>query len=101
MKLNRHFKEILKQNISFEKAIDSSDMTSAHWKQLVDIINDNYETYDGFVVLHGSDTMAYTASALSFMLQGLNKPVNDLSRGCTIDDIFNTVILTAIQAQDI
>jgi L-asparaginase len=60
---------------SFEKAIDSSDMTSAHWKQLVDIINDNYETYDGFVVLHGSDTMAYTASALSFMLQGLNKPI--------------------------
>jgi L-asparaginase len=62
-------------SISFEKAIDSSDMTSAHWKQLVDIINDNYETYDGFVVLHGSDTMAYTASALSFMLQGLNKPI--------------------------
>ncbi len=62
-------------SISFEKAIDSSDMTCAHWKQLVDIINDNYETYDGFVVLHGSDTMAYTASALSFMLQGLNKPI--------------------------
>jgi L-asparaginase len=62
-------------SISFEKAIDSSDMTSAHWKQLVDIINDNYETNDGFVVLHGSDTMAYTASALSFMLQGLNKPI--------------------------
>ena len=62
-------------SISFEKAIDSSDMTYAHWKQLVDIINDNYETYDGFVVLHGSDTMAYTASALSFMLQNLAKPV--------------------------
>lgn len=50
-------------------------MTYAHWKQLVDIINDNYETYEGFVVLHGSDTMAYTASALSFMLQGLTKPI--------------------------
>lgn len=62
-------------SISFEKAIDSSDMTYAHWKQLVDIINDNYETYEGFVVLHGSDTMAYTASALSFMLQGLTKPI--------------------------
>ena len=62
-------------SISFDKAIDSSDMTYAHWKQLVDIINDNYETYDGFVVLHGSDTMAYTASALSFMLQGLKKPI--------------------------
>jgi L-asparaginase len=62
-------------SISFEKAIDSSDMTYAHWRQLVDIISDNYETYDGFVVLHGSDTMAYTASALSFMLQGLAKPI--------------------------
>lgn len=62
-------------NISFDKAIDSSDMTYTHWKQLVDILSDNYETYDGFVVLHGSDTMAFTASALSFMLQGLTKPV--------------------------
>jgi L-asparaginase len=62
-------------SISFDKAIDSSDMTYAHWKQLVDILSDNYETYDGFVVLHGSDTMAYTASALSFMLQGLTKPI--------------------------
>ena len=62
-------------SISFEIALDSSDMTYAHWKQLVDIISDNYETHDGFVVLHGSDTMAYTASALSFMLQGLNKPI--------------------------
>lgn len=62
-------------SISFDKAIDSSDMTYAHWKQLVDILSDNYETYDGFVVLHGSDTMAYTASALSFVLQGLTKPI--------------------------
>lgn len=62
-------------NISFDKAIDSSDMTYTHWKQLVDILSDNYETYDGFVVLHGSDTMAFTASALSFMLQGLTKPI--------------------------
>lgn len=66
---------VVLSSISFEKAIDSSDMTYAHWKQLADIISDNYETYDGFVVLHGSDTMAYTASALSFMLQGLHKPI--------------------------
>jgi L-asparaginase len=62
-------------NISFDKAIDSSDMTHVHWQLLVQMIQENYHQYDGFVVLHGSDTMAFTASALSFMLQGLNKPV--------------------------
>lgn len=55
--------------------VDSSDMTPKKWKQLAQIIEENYSKFDGFVVLHGSDTMAYTASALSFMLQGLNKPV--------------------------
>ena len=55
--------------------VDSSDMTPEKWQQLAQIIEENYDNFDGFVVLHGSDTMAYTASALSFMLQGLNKPV--------------------------
>jgi L-asparaginase len=50
-------------------------MDPRHWVELVTVIGDNYEKYDGFVVLHGSDTMAYTASALSFMLENLNKPV--------------------------
>lgn len=59
----------------FDPLIDSSDMHPDHWVQLADIIEKNYASFDGFVVLHGSDTMAYTASALSFMLENLNKPV--------------------------
>ncbi len=55
--------------------IDSSDMTPTFWAQLVRIISKDYDKYDGFVVLHGTDTMAYTASALSFMLENLTKPV--------------------------
>jgi L-asparaginase len=61
--------------ISFAKPIDSSNINSDHWKIMVEIIEDNYDSQDGFVVLHGTDTMAFTASALSFMLQGLSKPV--------------------------
>lgn len=59
----------------FEKPIDSSDMNPEHWKELAQMIEKNYESYDGFVVLHGTDTMAYSASAISFMLEGLQKPV--------------------------
>ena len=62
-------------NIQFDPPIDSSDMSPSHWQHIVHAIADNYERYDGFVVLHGTDTMAYTASALSFMLDGLEKPV--------------------------
>ena len=62
-------------NIQFAKPIDSSNMNPEFWKQITGYISDNYDKYDGFVVLHGTDTMAYTASALSFMLQGLTKPV--------------------------
>lgn len=63
------------KSISFEKPIDSSEINFEHWKEIAEIIETNYNSYDGFVVLHGSDTMAFTASALSFMLQGLKKPV--------------------------
>lgn len=59
----------------FQPPIDSSDMTPARWTELSHIIADNYDAYDGFVVLHGTDTMAYTASALSYMLENLTKPV--------------------------
>lgn len=59
----------------FSNPIDSSDMNPDIWSQLVRIISKNYSRYDGFVILHGTDTMAYTASALSFMLQNLTKPV--------------------------
>lgn len=61
--------------ISFEKPIDSSEMNIVHWKRIAEMVYENYDLFDGFVVLHGSDTMAYTASALSFMLQNLSKPV--------------------------
>lgn len=60
---------------SLEPLIDSSDITPNHWLQIARIIQDNYQNYDGFVVLHGTDTMAFSASALSFLLEGLNKPV--------------------------
>ena len=59
----------------FHTPIDSSDMNPKHWAQIVKVIENNYHDFDGFVVLHGTDTMAYTASALSFMLRQLSKPV--------------------------
>ncbi len=60
---------------SFEEIIDSSNMNPAIWRQLAGLIESNYDSVDGFVILHGSDTMAFTASALSFMLENLGKPV--------------------------
>ena len=60
---------------SFKKPIDSSNMNPEYWIQIAEIIEHNYEAFDGFVVLHGSDTMSYSASALSFMLENLAKPV--------------------------
>lgn len=62
-------------NYCFDPLIDSSNMNPESWRKIVEVIEEKYELYDGFVILHGSDTMAYTASALSFMLQNLNKPV--------------------------
>ena len=78
--LYNHVPEIKRFNleitsISFQKPIDSTEITLCHWIDLVEIIENNYSLYDGFVVLHGSDTMAYTASALSYMMQGIKKPV--------------------------
>ncbi len=60
---------------SFTPIIDSSDMQPSIWVEMANIIKENYHDYDGFVILHGSDTMAFSASALSFMLEGLQKPV--------------------------
>lgn len=60
---------------TFNPPIDSSDMSPEIWIQLANLIRDNYAAYDGFVILHGSDTMAFTASALSFMFENLDKPV--------------------------
>ena len=60
---------------TFDPLIDSSDVEPGMWKELAVLIKEKYDAYDGFVVLHGTDTMAYSASALSFMLDGLAKPV--------------------------
>ena len=62
-------------SFSFDPLIDSSNMKPDFWIKLAKIIEENYENYDGFVVLHGTDTMSYSASVLSFMLENLNKPV--------------------------
>ncbi len=59
----------------YDSLIDSSDMSPNDWQQIADDIQQQYQEYDGFIILHGTDTMAYTASALSFMLEDLSKPV--------------------------
>jgi len=60
---------------TFDPLIDSSDVDPCIWQRLAELIRDRYDSYDGFVILHGTDTMSYSASALSFMLDGLTKPV--------------------------
>ncbi len=79
-KLLKHIPEINHlnctiQSVSFKEPIDSSNMNLNNWVQIAEIIEVNYQTFDGFVVLHGSDTMSYTASAISFMFENLSKPV--------------------------
>lgn len=79
-KIMKHIPEIktlgyMIESISFSPPIDSSDMEPAVWTRMAEVIEENYEKYDGFVILHGTDTMAYSASALSFMLENLDKPV--------------------------
>ncbi|SFB01292.1 L-asparaginase [Flavobacterium swingsii] len=86
--------------VSFEKPIDSSNMNIEEWKKIAIIIKDNYDNYDGFVVLHGSDTMSYSASALSFMLENLNKPVVFTGSQLPIGDLRTDAkenLITAIQ----
>jgi L-asparaginase len=61
--------------IAYEKPLDSANMTPQHWLELAQLVYENYEAYDGFVILHGTDTMAYSASMLSFLLENLQKPV--------------------------
>ncbi|MBI9040097.1 asparaginase [Lutibacter sp.] len=79
-KLLNHIPEINQLNceiesISLKKPIDSSNMNPSNWVLISEIIEKNYQKFDGFVVLHGSDTMSYTASAISFMFENLSKPI--------------------------
>jgi len=63
------------RSVSFDPVLDSSNVEPANWVKMADVIEKNYSKFDGFVILHGTDTMAYSASALSFMLENLEKPV--------------------------
>lgn len=86
--------------ISFQNPIDSSNMNPSHWVEIASIIASNYSQFDGFVVLHGSDTMSYTASALSFMFENLSKPVVLTGSQLPIGDLRTDAkenLITAIQ----
>ncbi len=86
--------------VSFEQPIDSSNMAPDRWVKLVKIIEQRYNSYDGFVVLHGSDTMSYTASALSFMLENLYKPIIFTGSQLPIGDLRTDAkenVITAIE----
>jgi L-asparaginase len=88
------------ETVSFEKPIDSSNMNSDEWSKIAKIIEDNYANFDGFVVLHGSDTMSYSASALSFMFENLSKPVIFTGSQLPIGDLRTDAkenLITAIQ----
>ena len=85
---------------SFSNPIDSSNMKPSNWIEIGTIIEDNYKNYDGFVILHGSDTMSYTASALSFMLENLSKPVIFTGSQLPIGDLITDAkenLITSIQ----
>lgn len=78
--LASHVPELSKLHVQvdtnqFEQPLDSSNMNPDHWCHMARVVVDNYDRYDGFVILHGTDTMAYTATALSFILENLSKPV--------------------------
>jgi L-asparaginase len=88
------------ETISFEEPIDSSNMNPQEWAKIALIIEENYIRFDGFVVLHGSDTMSYSASALSFMLENLSKPVVFTGSQLPIGDLRTDAkenLITAIQ----
>ena len=88
------------ESVSFENPIDSSNMNPKMWTKIATIIEENYVSYDGFVVLHGSDTMSYSASALSFMLENLAKPVVFTGSQLPIGDLRTDAkenLITAIQ----
>ena len=88
------------ETISFEKPIDSSNMSIIEWVEMAKIIEREYDRFDGFVILHGSDTMSYSASALSFMLENLTKPVVFTGSQLPIGDLRTDAkenLITAIQ----
>ncbi|RAR72777.1 asparaginase [Flavobacterium aciduliphilum] len=88
------------ETYSFKTPIDSSNMNPEKWVQIAKVIEENYDSFDGFVVLHGSDTMSYSASAMSFMLENLSKPVVFTGSQLPIGDLRTDAkenLITAIQ----
>jgi len=88
------------ETFSFKEPIDSSNMNPKKWVAMANAIENNYDRFDGFVVLHGSDTMSYSASALSFMLENLSKPVVFTGSQLPIGDLRTDAkenLITAIQ----
>ncbi|MCL2131044.1 MAG: asparaginase [Lentimicrobiaceae bacterium] len=102
------FYDIEIETFAFGNPIDSSDMHPQDWKQIAEKIYENYPNYDGFVILHGTDTMAYTAAGLSFMFENLAKPIiltgSQLPLGIARTDgrnnIINAVEMAAARNQD-
>jgi L-asparaginase len=100
---------ILFGNASFERPVDSSDVGPGDWRRMAEIIASVYDAYDGFVILHGTDTMAYTASALSFMFQNLGKPVVitgsqlpvSAVRTDAVLNLMNAIFIAGCQASDL
>lgn len=88
------------ESVSFETPIDSSNMDPEKWAQMATMVEEHYNDYDGFIILHGSDTMSYSASALSFMLENLQKPVILTGSQLPIGDLRTDAkenLITAIQ----
>ncbi|MGG5576383.1 asparaginase [Myroides sp. C15-4] len=95
-----HLLDCAIETYSFDVPIDSSDMQPDLWVQMASIVEENYNHFDGFVILHGSDTMSYSASALSFMLENLHKPVVLTGSQLPIGDLRTDAkenLITAIQ----
>lgn len=90
--------------IEFDPLLDSSNMSAKEWNKIARVISESYDEYDGFVILHGTDTMAYTASALSFMLEGLAKPVvltgSQIPIGRVRSDAQDNIVTSAIVAAE-
>ncbi len=104
-KLLRHIPELNHldctiDTVSFDTPIDSSNMNPSRWVKMATLIQENYTSFDGFVILHGSDTMSYSASALSFILENLQKPVIFTGSQLPIGDLRTDAkenLITAIQ----
>lgn len=100
-KLALNGKNIRIGTFEWEQPLDSSNIAASDWRQMAGVIGDNYDAWDGFVILHGTDTMAYTASALAFMLRNLAKPVVLTGSQLPIGQVRNDAVQNLITAIEI